>query len=32
MADLFMPDITSAVCIDLRGIENQILHFQGRFW
>jgi len=29
---IFMPDITSAVCIDLRGIENQILHFRGRFW
>lgn len=27
-----MPGITSAVCIDLRGIENQILHFRGRFW
>lgn len=29
---IFMPGITSAVCIDLRGIENQILHFRGRFW
>ena len=29
---IFMLDITSAVCIDLRGIENQILHFRGRFW
>ena len=29
---IFMPGITSAVRIDLRGIENQILHFRGRFW